>query len=408
MRKLTKILSLAFVFALSLMLAACGTRTEAPTQKPTQPPTQQTQKSTTTTQTTTTATPVEYWENALLKGNFEDLVQPVKNLTGSWVAGWGNWSGAIVEVVTESDGNHALKLRSGADEGAAKATAEMGTGVYKEGHFKVQMDVKKGPEFDGDIVFGLWDNANWLPGWPLAKFDLTNVTLSETQWTTISLEYDCQAATSNSWVNADVGYVNVHASENNYLLIDNFTVLKRQEDGSYAKADINFNNNCEAFDAELILNVSGWKAGSFIWVEADSLENELLTLDGNTVLKVYGTEQKSVKFDLAAGGAIVLPGDYKVTMKVKLGSAASNVSSINFKLYGSPNPVLPEGKEVTNFDLSKLSADGWATIDAYFTLESRVTSAWVNMWIEVVLNNDTIKSTDNYILIDDVEILQAK
>ena len=407
MRKLTKILSLVFVFMLSLVLAACGSNTTAnKTQNPSQP-TQPSQPATSAT-TATTAKPVEYYENALLKGDFEDLVQPVKNLTGAWVAGWGNWSGAIVEVVTETDGNHALKLRSGADGGAAKATAEMGTGVYQEGHFKVQMDVKKGPAFDGEIVFGLWDDHNWLPGWPLATFDLTGVTLSETEWTTISLEYDCAQATSNGWVNADVGYVNVAASENNYLLIDNFTVLKRQDDGSYAKADRNFNNNCEAFDSELILNVSGWKAGSFIWVEADSLENEFLTLNGNTVLKVYGTNQKDVKFDLAAGGAVVLPGDYKVTMKVKLGSAATNVSSIKFQFYGDPRPVLPEGEELTSFNLSNLSGDGWVTVEAYFTLKSRVTSAWVNMWFDVTLNNDTIQSADNYILIDDVEILQAK
>ena len=30
------------------------------------------------------------------------------------------------------------------------------------------------------------------------------------------------------------------------------------------------------------------------------------------------------------------------------------------------------------------------------------------MWFDVTLNNDTIQSADNYILIDDVEILQAK
>ena len=56
MRKLTKILSLVFVFMLSLVLAACGSNTTAnKTQNPSQP-TQPSQPAT----SATTAKPVEY------------------------------------------------------------------------------------------------------------------------------------------------------------------------------------------------------------------------------------------------------------------------------------------------------------------------------------------------------------
>lgn len=79
---------------------------------------------------------------------------------------------------------------------------------------------------------------------------------------------------------------------------------------------------------------------------------------------------------------------------------------MNHKI-GAPNPALSTD-EAVEFNLTNLTADGWATIDAYFTVTERTTSAWVNMFFMVDLNNDVIQSTNNFIYIDDVEICQAK
>ena len=415
MKKLTKILSFALLAVSAFMLAACGAKTEAPVATTTKAPVATTTKAPvvttkapTTVAPTTTVKPVEYYENGLLKGDFENLVQPVKAL-GDWVAGWGNFSAGLVEVVTETDGNHALKLQPKTDGGEAAACGAFGPGVVKVGTFKVQVKVKAASGFDGSIVYGGWDSKVWTPSWPLAQFDLTGKTLSADEWTQLEATYDVAEDTTNGWVNFDIRYACTTAGDDNYILIDDVTVLKKGEDDTWTKADTNANNDFEAFDAELILNVANtWKAGNFVWVEEGSIENEFLTLDGNTVLKIYGTNQKTVKFDLGVNSAVVLPGDYRATMKVKLGAQATNVSSISFRLFGAPNPVLSAGEEFIQFNLTNLTADGWATIDAYFTVNESVTSNWVNMYFMVDLNNDEIQSTDNYILIDDVEICQAK
>ena len=424
MKKLTRILSLVLVAVCALMLAACGkteapTTTKAPAATTTKPATQApatttkpaTQAPATTTVAPTTAAPtttapVEYYENGLLKGDFENLVQPMKNLTNAFVANWANFSAGSAEIIIETDGNHAIKLLPATSGGAATITGEFGPGVCQAGTLKVSAKVKRSAGFDGNIVFGAWDNSVWTPGYQV-QFDLSAVTLSETEWTTITYEYTVTEATTNGWVNFDFGYICGEQSDNNYILVDDITVLVKGTDDEWTKADTCNNNGFEGFDSELILNVNGWKAGSFIYVEADSLENELPMIDGNTVLKVYGTNQKTVKFNLAAGTALALPGDYRVTMKVKLGADATNVSRIAFLFFGAPNPALSTD-EAVEFDLTNLTADGWATIDAYFTVTERTTSAWVNMFFMVDLNNDVIQSANNFIYIDDVQICQAK
>lgn len=419
MKKTTKILSFALLAVCAFMLAACG-KTQAPTpttkapvatttKAPTQAPTTTTQAPATTTVAPTTVKPVEYYENGLLKGDFENLVTPRKNLTSTdgFIANWGNFTEGIAEIVVEADGNHAIKLQPKSDEKPdAIITGEFGPGVVQAGEYKVQASVKVSSAFAGSIVYGAFKGSDpWVPGWK-TPIDLTSYELSADTWTTIEANYTLAEGYEAAWVNFDFGYVTTAAGDNSYILVDNITVLKKGEGDTWTKADTNTNNGFEGFDKELILDVSGWKAGSFIYVEADSLENSLPQIEGNTVMKIYGTNQKTVKFNLAAGGAIVLPGDYKVTMKVKLGSAATNVSSISFLFFGDPRPVLET--EATSFDLTNLTQDGWATIDAYFTVTERTTSAWVNMYFMVELNNDTIQSTENYILIDDVQICQAK
>ena len=420
MKKLTKILSFALLAVSAFMLAACGAKTEAPATKApvattTKAPVVTTKapvvttKAPTTVAPTTTVKPVEYYENALLKGDFENLVTPRKNLTSTdgFIANWGNFTDGIAEIVVEADGNHAIKLQPKSDEKTdAIITGEFGPGVVQAGEYKVQASVKVGSAFAGSIVYGAFKGSDpWVPGWK-TPIDLTSYELSTDTWTTIEANYTLTEGYEAAWVNFDFGYVTTAAGDNSYILVDNITVLKKGEGDTWTKADTNTNNGFEGFDKELILDVSGWKAGSFIYVEGDSLENSLPQIEGNTVMKIYGTNQKTVKFNLAAGGTIVLPDDYKVTMKVKLGEAATNVSRIEFLFFGDPRPVLET--EATQFDLTNLTDDGWATIDAYFTVTERTTSAWVNMYFMVDLNNDEIQSTDNYILIDDVEICQAK
>ena len=414
MKKLTRILSLVVVAVIALVLAGCGKTTAKPEPQTTQKPAPTTTAAPRTTQAqqttqaqTTTVKPVEYYENGLLKGNFENLAPKIQNLSNKFVANWANFSAGSAEIVTEGDGNHAIKLVPGANKEVA-ITGEFGPGMIQVGHFKVQARIKKGADFAGSIVFGGFDNSNWVPGYQV-PFDLTEVELSETEWTLITAEYDVETATTNPWVNFDFGY-NTTAetvSDNNFILVDDVTVLKKGEDDAYTKADTCANNSFEFFDAELILNVGGWKANSFIFVEGDSLENEILSLDGNTVLKVYGSAQDVVKFDLAAGTAIVLPGNYRVSMKVKAGSACG-LDGISFLFFGDPRPALSVGEDPVAFDIKGVNADGWTTVYAYFTVSERVTSAWVNMYFMVKLNNAEAQSADNYILIDDVEICQEK
>ena len=175
MKKLTRILSLVVVAVIALVLAGCGKTTAKPAPATTAAPAGTTKapagttaapvtttaapSTTTQAQQTTTAKPVEYYENGLLKGNFENLAPKIQNLSNSFVANWANFSGGSAEIVTEGDGNHAIKLVPGASKQVA-ITGEFGPGMIQVGHFKVQARIKKGADFAGNIVFGGWDNSN--------------------------------------------------------------------------------------------------------------------------------------------------------------------------------------------------------------------------------------------------------
>ena len=189
----------------------------------------------------------------------------------------------------------------------------------------------------------------------------------------------------------------------NYILVDNFKII---DTITNENVDVETNNGFDLFvlPQDNSMNTPGWKVDSFgrdvIYV-GDKLENELIQENGNTVIKAYTSDSDHTNLTLAAHRDIAQAGIYKLSMKVKLGSAAVMVDNIGFRL-SSNNPL---GTIDMVFEgLDKLSSDEWVTLDIYFGVGNTVNVDFVNIDLWVFTHNDEIQNSENYVLIDDVAI----
>ena len=100
----------------------------------------------------------------------------------------------------------------------------------------------------------------------------------------------------------------------------------------------------------------------------------------------------------------MLKQEYQISIKVKLGTGATNVDNIGFRL--SASSALGTGDMV--FDkLDTLSSEEWVTLTKTFIINQDTTVDFINADFWVFTHNDTISSIENYVLIDDVDVYKV-
>ena len=90
-----------------------------------------------------------------------------------------------------------------------------------------------------------------------------------------------------------------------------------------------------------------------------------------------------------------------MSVKVKLGAAATRVNNIGFRFHAKE--ALGTG-DIQFQGLEKLNSSDWVTLEAYFIVPKSVSTNYINMNFWVFTHNDEIGSTDNYVLMDDVAV----
>lgn len=289
------------------------------------------------------------------------------------------------------------------DAGTATITKACSTDILKAGTYKVSMDVKLGNAFDGELLFGLWDGVAWAPSWPLAEIDTSRAN-SET-WTTVTYEYTLSEAKTGTYANLDIAYYCGTANTENYVLIDNIQVINT---ATNSNADTMGSSDFEGIVTYPtgLLATGGWKqdntGNDVIFVSNTVLENDLVVdSSGDRCFKFYTSTGASTNVNFAGNPAFATAGMYKMSVKVKLGLAATKVDNLGFRFYA----LNDLGVGDIRFDgLDKLNSSEWVTLETYFTVPATVSTHYINMNFWAFTHNDEIGSVDNYVLVDDIEV----
>lgn len=162
---------------------------------------------------------------------------------------------------------------------------------------------------------------------------------------------------------------------------------------------------------------TGWKADDnekkAFGIQSTWQANKLFReIDNNIALKMYGTGNNVIRVGLDINDEIKNPGVYKISIKVKAGPKADNISSILFRFHNkssllNANAIRSEGIYFKNpsTDTFVIPKDEWMTLETEFTLvEPLQVKDDLCIVLMLYTNNVDLKEPENYALVDDVEI----
>jgi len=325
-------------------------------------------------------------------------------LTNSFSMNYANYSGGSVSIINDGNNTYA-KLRPVENGGYATITKSCDIAVLKKGTYRLSMDVKLGSSADGTVSFGIWDGVAWVPGWPMTVIDIGEAKADD--WTKITYEYTLAEDKTGGFANLDIGYQGVSVGANNYVMIDNIQIIDIATNTNIDIADYGNFEGVVTQSPVGLLQTSGWKADTtgngVIYVGDANLENEVVVEEnGNKCFKFYTSTGFDSSVDFAGNTAFAGAGTYKMSVKAKMGAEAINVDNIGFRFYAQGGTL--ETGDVTFQTLNDLSSDEWVTLEAYFTVPETIATDFINMNFWAFTHNNEIGSTENYVLMDDIEV----
>ena len=122
-----------------------------------------------------------------------------------------------------------------------------------------------------------------------------------------------------------------------------------------------------------LLNKSGWKSdgtNNVIYNEEDSIENSVVTVDGNSVFKAYTSKGKCTSVNFKGNKNIATAGVYELTIKVKGGPDANRLGSIGIRLFGQSFKVV----DVRFTGVENITSTEWTTLKLTFTVKENLKS----------------------------------
>lgn len=326
--------------------------------------------------------------------NFSDSL----DLTEEWFREYANFSSGKVSIIT-ADKNTYAKLSPSSDADYAQITHASNPEILKDGTYVLSMDVMKGSATDGILSVGLYDGVSWGIN-PHTPINMSKA--NDTAWTTISFEFEIKNQTG-SYANLDISYQAINCSDNNYVLIDNIKVTRKE-------SNVNLNENLNSTFEECfskLLNKTGWNSdgkNGVVYVTEDSIENSFVTIDGNTVFKAYTSKFKTTSVNFKGNKNIAQEGVYMLSIKVKGGPDANRLGSIGIRMFGENSFKVVD----VRFDgVENINSEEWITLKLIVIVKKTVTTSWVNIETYVYTNNDENSSVDNYVLIDDLSVYKV-
>lgn len=152
----------------------------------------------------------------------------------------------------------------------------------------------------------------------------------------------------------------------------------------------------------------GWTADNTYYNLAGYTENEVLYEADNHFLKLYSSEKPdtTITKQLSVGG-LKEAGWYKLKMDLK-GGADFYSDNIGFRLQTADQQGY-HGQE-TNIATSLVEKGQWTTIEVEFYVPNTSDSPWINfdLWVFLRNNEDQYKSSENYLMVDNIQFYKAK
>lgn len=306
-------------------------------------------------------------------------------------------------IVNDGTASYAKLLPNSAGA-PATLTRACNMDVLKAGTYQISMDVYMGDSAGGRLSFGIYDGYNWMAD--NLKISTADAYADPGNWVTVTKEYTVPFDYAGYCANLDIKYTGVNGDYDDYVLIDNIQII---DTSTGENVDTNEYSDFEGINADFdgSITASGWYADdmgrNIFYVNNSALENEIVVEDGgNKSFKFYTSTGASTTADFTGNPEIAKAGKYKLSARVKLGPDATNVDNIGFRFYVQGG-TLGTG-DITFSGLDKLSSEEWVTLEAYYEVPETVSTNYVNINIWAFTHNDEIKSADNYVLIDDIEV----
>ena len=326
--------------------------------------------------------------------------------------------------IVEEDGNSALKMYCDGGEKLTRIGIDVNDEIKNIGMYKATINVKLGPKADnvGNILFKFHDKAKGIMNdYRISEsiyFKNTDddITLSKTEWTTLEVEFALPSplASDDDLFIVLIAYTNNNVVQevDNYILFDDLKFYKTAD-------EVEIGSDFEGYSSSTSLSSSGWKSDAYgrsvIGVQSGYTGNAIFEENGNTAVKMYGTTDDNLtRIGIDVDNDVKNVGMYKASIKAKLGPKADNIGSISFKFHDKAKGITNANRLTENIYFKRsnegiaLSKTEWTTLEVEFAIPSALASD-SDLFIVLIVytNNYEAKDPDNYLLIDDLEIVKT-
>ena len=326
--------------------------------------------------------------------------------------------------IVEEEGNSALKMYCNGSENLTRIGIDVNDEIKNVGMYKATIKVKLGPKADnvGNILFKFHDKAkgimndNRISESIYFKNTDDNVELSKTEWKTLEVEFALPnpLASNDDLFIVLIAYTNnkVVQEVDNYILFDDLKFYKTSD-------EVAIGTDFEGYTSSTSLSTTGWKPDAYgrsvIGIQSGYQGNKIVEENDNTAIKMYGTSNDNLtRIGIDVDNDFKNVGMYKASIKVKLGPKADNVGSILFKFHDKAKGIANANRlsESIYFKQAEdnivLSKTEWTTLEVEFAIPSALASdSDLCIVLIAYTNNYEAKDPDNYLLIDDLEMVKT-
>lgn len=316
---------------------------------------------------------------------------------------YGNFFDQMVKII-ENNGNACMQIcPSGWYPSICGFKKDISTNINTAGKYKLIFDVKGGTS--QYVKQGAIDIVYVYEGGEI-QISVNNKNLTEvssSEWMTLSYEFTVPEGIVSNYANLDFFYWPEYELANNFVLVDNIKICKALDE-TETNIDLIGCGDFSIFGTNPFTE-SRWYLNDNIYIDSSSIGSGLTTIGNNNALKVYTTEDVA-KIKININDEMANGGIFKISMKVKLGSEFTNLTSFCFEgeayseVHDEPFKII----DSTFFDISNVNHEEWVYVEAIVYGYTIFGVTQTNLVLEIELNNSIVNSDENYLLLDDIEI----
>jgi len=311
-------------------------------------------------------------------------------------------------VYEEANGNQYLKLAY-KNSNYTSFYFDITKVIDQDGIYKFEADIRYNGDFETDNVFmTIFSDSEAMTQTIATDGKALNSMVSpikNSSWKKLSVIFTMEDFYLKGYEYLKFGF-NTMGLEKNYMDMDNISITRCSEMTFGTKnIDTGKNGDFQAFEDEYDFGEEGWHAAETYYANGDASDNEIVSFGNNRVLKMFTSTGASTTITKALNLAVSKSGWYKLSFKAKAG-ANFYTDNIGFRISDETGNGAHVGETIMPF--SAINKEDWVTIEAPFYVNHNSSSPWINLDLWVFTHNDNVEhqSDNNYLLIDDIQIMK--